>query len=151
MVGDIFLGTTTHSGLRAFFTNNFTNYTPISSLTIGWSKQQPMVGDIFFLGTTTPSGLRALDAGNSIQWLATFFLYALPPFLSLQHFFTNNFTKYTPISSPTIGCSKQHQIFGEIYFGTTAPSGLIALYAQKSSQWLGTFFFFFWHYHPFWT
>ena len=143
MVGDIFLGTTTPSGLKAFFTNNFTNYTPISSPTIGWSKQHPIVGKFFFSFALPPlmdlehfleiiSQIilkfhpQPLDARNSIQWLGTLFLFPLPPLLDLEHwmlktasngwghffgttthsglraFFTNNFTNYTPISSPTI-------------------------------------------------
>ena len=94
-----------------------------------------------------------LDAHNSIQWLGTFFL-APPPLLHLEHFlqiisqiillfhlgtfflgtttpsalrafFTNNFTNYIPISSPTIACSQQHPMVGDIFFGTTTLSGLI--------------------------
>ena len=88
----------------------------VKTATNGWGH--------FFLGTTTPSGLRALDARNSIQWLATFFLLALPPLLDLQHFL---------------------QIISQIILQFHPQP----LDGQNSNQWLGTFFL--GHYHPFWT
>ena len=141
MVGDIFpFSTTTRSGLRAFFTNNFTNYTPISSPTIGWSKQHAMVRDIFF-GTSTPSGLRAFDVRNSIQWLGTFFLSALPPLLDLERWMLetayNGWVHFCFLALPPF-LSLQHflQIISQIILQFHPQP----LDARNSIQWLGTFF-----------
>ena len=103
MVGDFFffLISFSYSGLRAFFTSDFTNcttdYAPPHKL-------------------PQPSG-----AVHSIWWLG-FFFFDLFSYSGLRAFFTSDFTNCTtdyaplPQINPTIRCCSQHLMVGVFFF-----------------------------------
>ena len=137
-----FFGTTTPSGLRALDVRNsiqwfetflfFGTTTTSGLIALDAQKSIQWLGTFLFFGTTTLSFLTAflqiisqillqfhpkpLDARNSIQWLGTFLFFGTTTPSGLRAFFTNDFTNYTPISSPAIGWWKQHPMFGDIFF-----------------------------------
>ena len=128
-----------HSGLRAFFTDDFANCTTVYA---------------------QPSG-----AVHSIWWLVLFF-FDLFSHSGLRAFFTSDFANCTTNYAPTIRCCPQHLMVGVIFFFLTCSPILdlghflqvilpIVLQimpqlsgAVHSIWWLG---FFFWPVLPFWT
>ena len=138
-----------YSGLRAFFTSDFTNCTtdyapPQINPTIRCCSQHLMVG--FFFDLFSYSGLRAFftsdlrivlqimpppklpqpsGAVHSIWWLEIFF-FDLFSYSGLRVFFTSDFTNCTtdyaplPQIKPTIRCCSQHLMVG-VFFLTFSP------------------------------
>ena len=102
MVG-FFFDLFSYSGLRAFFTSDFTNCTT--------DYAPPKL--------TQPSG-----AVHSIWWLG-FFFFDLFSYSGLRAFFTSDFTNCTtdyapPQITPTIRCCSQHLMVG-VFFLTSSP------------------------------
>ena len=97
--GYFFFDLFSHSGLRAFCTNDFanctTNYAPKITPTIRCCEQHLMVGVNFFFDLFSHSGLRA--------------------------FFTSDFANCTTDYALTIRCCSQHLMVGVIFFLTCSP------------------------------
>ena len=136
-----------HSGLRAFFTSDFTNCTTNYAPTIRCCSQHLMVGVIFFL-TCSP----ILDLGHfsqmilpivlqimpqpsgavhSIWWLGLFF-FDLFSHSGLRAFFTNDFANCTTVYAQPkiIRCCSQHLMVGVIFFDLFSHSGLRAFFTS---------------------
>ena len=134
-----------YSGLRAFFTSDFTKCTtdyapPQINPTIRCCSQHLMVGVFFFFNLFSYSGLRAFftsdftncttdyappkltqpsGAVHSIWWLGIFF-FDLFSYSGLRAFFTSDFTNcttdYAPQINPTIRCCSQHLMVGFFFW-----------------------------------
>ena len=99
-----------HSGLRAFFTSDFTNCTTDYAPSIRCCSQHLMVGVIFFL-TCSP----ILDLGHFSQVILPIVLQIMPP----------------PKITPTIRCCEQHLMVGvNFFFDLCSHSGLRAFFTS---------------------
>ena len=112
-LGFFFFDLFSYSGLRAFFTSDFTNcttdYAPQINPTIRCCSQHLMVGVFFFFDLFSYSGLRAFFTSD----------------------FTNCTTDYAPPQiNPTIRCCSQHLMVVFFFFDLFSYSGLRAFFTS---------------------